>query len=261
MAKLRISIKPLFIIYLIICLYFGWTNIIFFYVMTIAIHEYAHFYVAGKLGYNINSIVFSISGAGLYGNCVFKERDDIKISIVGPLTNFILVIILLALWWMFPTSYMLTKDFLISNVSVMFFNLLPIYPLDGGRILMSILSLRGIDKNKTKKISLIVSLTFGCFFLILFIVSIFVKTNYNLLVIGMFLCINSIVSDNNKYYSKILTYKKDFNKPLEIKEFIVSTDNKFELLKYLSPHYYSIFIIKENGCVKKIEESELVSNG
>ena len=94
MGKLKISIKPLFIIYLIICLYFGWTNIIFFYVLAISIHEYAHFYVSSKLGYKMTSVVFSISGAGLHGNCVFKEKDDIKISMAGPIINFILIIVL-----------------------------------------------------------------------------------------------------------------------------------------------------------------------
>lgn len=259
MSKLKIQLKPLFIIYVIICLYFGWTNIIFFYILTIAIHEFAHYYIANKLGYNLNSVVFSVSGAGLYGNCVFKEKDDILISMSGPIINFIIIIILLSLWWVFPVSYLYTKDFLISNLSVMFFNLLPIYPLDGGRVLMSFLSMRNIDKNKVKKISLIISFIIGCFLIIGFIVSLFFVFNLNLLIIGMFLTINSIVHDNNRYYSKIMVFNKNTNKPVEIKEFIVDTEDKFKLLKLLSPHYYSVFYYKKGFNFIKIEEKDLIA--
>ena len=163
MAKLKISFKPLFIIYMVICLYFSWTNIIFFYVLAIALHEYSHYCVANKLGYHIDSVVFSISGAGLYGNCVFKEKDDILISLAGPICNLILIIILLAFWWVIPVSYLYTHDFLISNLSVMFFNLLPIYPLDGGRVLMSVLAIKNKDKNKIKKITLKISFVLGLY--------------------------------------------------------------------------------------------------
>ena len=132
MAKLKIKFQPLFIIYIFICLYFDWVNSIFFYVIAITIHEYAHFLVARRLGYNMNSIIFSISGAGLQGNCVFKEKHDIYISLSGPLINLVIIIITISSWWIIPTSYLFTYDFYICNLSVMLFNLLPVYPLDGG---------------------------------------------------------------------------------------------------------------------------------
>jgi len=123
---------------------------------------------------------------------------------------------------------------------------------------MSILALKKFNKNKIKKITLIFSFVIGLIVLILFVVSMFYSINYNLLVIGVFLTINSIIHDNNKYYSKIVALNKDFKKPLEIKEFIVNTDDKLQLLKYLSPHYYSIFIYKKGIKLQRIEESELI---
>lgn len=259
MAKLKISIRPLFIIYVIICLYFSWTNVLFFYVMAIALHEFAHYVVANKLGYDIHSIVFSISGAGLHGNCVFNEKDDIKISLAGPLVNLLMILFLLSLWWIYPTSYLFTYDFFICNISVMCFNLLPIYPLDGGRVLMAILAIKKVDKSKVKKAMLFISFVIGLFVLVLFVVSVFYNINYNLLIIGMFMTINSIIHDNNRYYSSVMVFNKDLRKPLEIRKFIVDTDDKVQLLKLLSPHYYSVFIYKTDTNYRRIEESDLIN--
>lgn len=258
MGKLKISFQPLFIIYVIICLYFGWTNIIFNYVLVITLHEFAHFYIAGKLGYQIKSMIFSVSGVGIYGDFVFREKDDILISIAGPIINLIAIVVAVCFWWIVPTSYLFTYDFVICNLSVMIFNLLPIYPLDGGRVFMSILSLKNKDKNKVKRVSLLVSFIFGLFLLILFCVSIFIKTNYNLLIIGMFMTINAISHDNNKYYSKAIALNKSCEKPIEIKEFYVKAFNKIDLIKRISPHYYSVFIVKQGDKNIRIEECDLL---
>lgn len=258
MSRVKIKIQPLFIIYIFICLYFGWVNNIFYYVLTISIHEYAHLYIARRLGYESDSILFSLSGAGLITNKSFKEKHDIIISLAGPLINLIIIIILISCWWIFPTSYLYTYDFVIANLVVMIFNLLPFYPLDGGRVLLSILYLKGCDRNKFEKISLRLSFVLGVIFAILFIVSLFYKVNYNLIIIAIFMTINSIPHDNNRYYAKSLSYNKNYEKPIEIKEFYVNTNDKTKLLKHISPHYYSVFIVKNGNKFYRLEEKDLL---
>ena len=148
MGKLKIKFHPLFILYVFLCIYFNWFNKIFFYVLVVTLHEYGHFLVARHYGYKIDALIFSLSGAGITTNSTFKEKHDIIISLSGPLVNLIFIILTICTWWIFPLSYLYTYDFLICNIVVMLFNLTPIFPLDGGRILMSILSLKGYDKNK-----------------------------------------------------------------------------------------------------------------
>jgi stage IV sporulation protein FB len=140
----------------------------------------------------------------------------------------------------------------------MIFNLIPLYPLDGGRILVSLFSMKNNNKYKIMKIMKIASLVLGIIFLILFIVSLFYFVNYNLLIIGCFLILNHISSDRNRYYDKVFSFNKKNNEPIEIKCFKMDKYDKITMLKCLSPHYYSVFEI--DGKIKKIriEEKELI---
>ena len=71
------------------------------------------------------------------------EIKKILVALAGPLTNFIIIII--------ASNINLFKALIIiyTNFLIMIFNLLPIYPLDGGRILKGILHINfGIQKSE-----------------------------------------------------------------------------------------------------------------
>ena len=258
MGKLKIKFHPLFALYVFVCIYFNWFNKIFYYVIVVTMHEYGHYFCAKYYGYQMDSIIYSLSGAGITTNSSFKSKHDIIISLCGPLVNLILIVVTICLWWIFPLSYLYTYDFLICNIVVMMFNLLPLYPLDGGRIIVSILCLKGKNRNKCLRINKIVCLTFGILFVVLFLISIFFKTNYNLLITSMFLLVNAITSDKNIYFDKIKSLNKNNDKPIEVKVFKVSTHNKKELVKYLNPYYFSVFKNELDGKTETINETDLL---
>ena len=257
MAKLKIKFHPLFAIYVFLCVYFGWFNQIFFYVITVTLHEFGHFLFLRHYGYECDSLIFSLNGAGLQSNNNFRVKEEIIIAIAGPLVNLILIVLITAFWWIFPLSYLYTYDFLICNIVVMIFNLTPVYPLDGGRILCAFLRSRGVSNKKIFRLNLIINISFVILFLCLFILSLFFAMNISLIIMSGFFLINIFSLEKNSYYSTINSIIKRSGTPIEIKTFKVDEINKPKLIKYLSPHYYSVFEVGIGQQKVIIEEKDL----
>ncbi len=80
------------------------------------------------------------------------EIKKIIVALAGPITNFIIILITINL------RLNLIKSILIiyTNFLIMIFNLLPIYPLDGGRILKGLLRIF-MNKRKTERYINIIS--------------------------------------------------------------------------------------------------------
>lgn len=92
------------------------------------------------------------------------EWKKVIISLAGPLTNLLIMLIVI---FINPQIEQITKEIIIyANILIIAFNLLPIYPLDGGRILKGILYIykgRNASDNISNKIANIgaIMLTFA----------------------------------------------------------------------------------------------------
>lgn len=257
MSRLKIKFHPFFVIYVFICIYFGWYNSFFFYVVVATLHEYGHYFVLKMYGYEMKGITYSLSGAGLVGNTNFKDKHEIIISLAGPFVNLILIFLTIAFWWIFPSSYLFTYDFFITNIIVGIFNLLPIYPLDGGRILSAVMSMKNIKKSYFDLYNKIISIVIGCVLFLLFIFSFRYEMNISFIVLSAFFILNSMSYNKTQLYSCVDKLNKTTDKPLEVKVFRTKECEQKKLIKYISPHYYSIFEIEKGEDIITIEENDL----
>ena len=118
-------------------------------------HELLHSIVANKNGLKINRITLFLFG-GIAE--LFEEPDnartEFRIAIAGPITSFVLAGIFFAIFF-FTRGYNHLFNITVlaatmSQINLLFgmFNLLPGFPLDGGRILRSIAW--GLTKNLKK---------------------------------------------------------------------------------------------------------------
>ncbi len=153
------------------------------YSIAVLLHECAHYVVANRLFYRTTEIRLNIFGAVLYGD--FQDVygvDRIKIALAGPIANFCLCLVCLAMWWVFPDSYYYTEIFFTANLTMACVNLLPCYPLDGGRVLTGLLEkyIGAKALNITKICTVVISLTVFA----VFVISLFTETK--LFALGMF---------------------------------------------------------------------------
>lgn len=125
--------------------------------ISILVHELGHGLTAKAFGKRVEIVLESFGGYAAYsGGAPLRRGKSILITIAGPAAQILLGIVVLSLWQAFPNLSSNASYFLKTLFEISFFwallNLLPILPLDGGRILESILGARRI------KITLVVSI-------------------------------------------------------------------------------------------------------
>lgn len=124
--------------------------------ISILIHELSHAYVADRLGWMVSGIKIDLFTGSAAIDTNIHERDSIPVVAAGPLSNLALAIVSIFIGVFFPYNFMATM--VVVNILLFLFNILPIYPMDGGRILRDTLYLKLKNRRKSVRISAVVSL-------------------------------------------------------------------------------------------------------
>ena len=110
--------------------------------VSVLIHELAHSFVALARGLKPRSItLFIFGGVSSLGGDAKEASTEFLVAIVGPLTSFALAGIAFAIAGVVnePRINLVASYLVYINVVLGLFNLVPGFPLDGGRVLRSIL--------------------------------------------------------------------------------------------------------------------------
>jgi Zn-dependent protease len=114
----------------------------------VLMHEFGHALACRQVGGKANQIVLWPLGGVAYVSPPPRPGPTLWSIAAGPLVNVALAPILTALavlahnssWpQTMPNAYVFVRSICFVNYGLLFFNLLPIYPLDGGQILQSLL--------------------------------------------------------------------------------------------------------------------------
>ena len=165
--------------------------------ISVLLHELSHSFVANRMGLGIRGITLFIFGGIAH---LGKEPDDpnteLKVAIAGPACSLALAVIFFVAYLVLFTEYgrmpiVAVLEYLwYVNAALVAFNLVPGFPLDGGRVLRAILWKRSKDIRRATRIASLLGRGFAILLILTGLFEIFVTRNFGgiwLVLIGMFL--------------------------------------------------------------------------
>lgn len=137
---------------------------------SVILHELGHSWVAQKFGYPVHDItLYPIGGvASIEGSP--RPRHELYIAVAGPIVSAVLAVSLGGLVTVlggagqltalfespaYASAYLIRSPLLsvcYANIMLVLFNLIPAFPMDGGRVLRALLGLK-LGKRKATRIA------------------------------------------------------------------------------------------------------------
>jgi Zn-dependent protease len=148
------------------------TSFLFF--GSVLFHELMHSLVALREGIQIQSItLFILGGVSQMTGEPKTARDEFRMAIAGPVSSLVLGGIFLGIYFALRSNTAVAAQFVAAisfylgfiNILLGAFNLIPGFPLDGGRVLRSLLWWRGKNLQSATKIASNVGRAFGFLFI------------------------------------------------------------------------------------------------
>ena len=125
----------------------------------VTLHEFGHILMARRFGVKTPEVILSpIGGIANMERMPEKPEQELLVAIAGPLVNVAIAAILMlatgyGLQHVFGMDFNtagLTERLILVNITLVLFNLVPAFPMDGGRVLRAILAMNmGAQKATT----------------------------------------------------------------------------------------------------------------
>jgi len=251
---INIYINKLLVICIAIAIVLGEGTKLTVVFLVVFVHELAHMLMARALNLRVSEIELLPFGGVARIESLFEvnPRDEVYIAVVGPLSNVLLVLGCMGLRKIGLIPHKDYDFFIQANLMLAGFNLLPAFPLDGGRILRAILS-RELGIKRATRIT-----TIGGFALALFLAMTGAYAIYygifnpTLFVMAGFLAYSAVKENRMASYVMVrdLTFKRDIlirEGAVQSRELVVLYDLPLkDVIKKFVPHrYHSIVVVDE----------------
>jgi Zn-dependent proteases len=261
-----IKVNKFFIPYIVLLIVIGFNGEFAISFIVVLMHEGIHYLTAVLFGFSGFDVKILPIGAVLKLNDLDEATpvEDMIISLAGPIFNLIFALLIWFIYVGEHNSYLIF--FMKSNFALGLFNIIPAFPLDGGRVLRDLLSMKHIYRRAnelTIKVSIILGFVllgfsiFLCFYHVI---------NYNIAIIGIFIVVSSMRERKRVAYiimgdivkKKIKFLKKGYieNKSISI---LINGD-LISVLSLVDKNKYNVFTVldEEMRVVDIIYEEEIL---
>jgi Zn-dependent protease/CBS domain-containing protein len=141
---------------------------------SVLLHEFGHALTAKTFGIRTRDItLLPIGGMSRLERMPEEPRQELAVALAGPAVNIVIAVTLLVFLtatnaWVPLDELALThgsflQRVLLVNISLLFFNLLPAFPMDGGRALRALLAFR-MDYGQATRVSAAIGQVFAVIF-------------------------------------------------------------------------------------------------
>lgn len=119
----------------------------------VVLHELGHCFMARRFGVHVGRILLlPIGGMAEFERMPRRPSQEVAIAISGPTVNFLLAVALVLAGVRFPMDWEMAafplsvaelgRHLVLLNLLMGCFNLIPVFPMDGGRVFRAMLALR-----------------------------------------------------------------------------------------------------------------------
>ncbi len=250
---MKITLHPLFIALGLASAIFGGLPVFLIYALTALLHECGHIFCPSKLGYACEKISLMPYGASaLCDTTGISPADEIKLALAGPAVNALLCIATAGLWWFYPETYAYTDTVFTASAVMLAVNLLPAYPLDGGRVARCVLVTFLPEKVCAVVLRVVGGLLSAAFVLVFFLA----YKNITFIVFAVFLLFSSF--ERPRPMLRIGFSSRKPRKGKEIKHVMLNAQSTYkDALRYVDGGKYLIFQFYADGLLEEITEDEL----
>ena len=122
----------------------------------VLVHEFGHALVALRLGYGVDSIsLWLFGGMARLSSLPDEAGDELAIAVAGPVGSVVVGIVAYAGFHLVPAGFegirFLLAYLAALNVFLAVFNMLPAFPMDGGRVLRALFAFQWSYPVATKR--------------------------------------------------------------------------------------------------------------